>query len=120
MDTADKKKEHIYATIIILYIHILKLSQLIFITIIYYSSSSSRAMETAGLVASGPASTSGPLSITSQEEGTLEPDPNATYASVSYEIAVVYLIIYTGIFFPPRSAMSFYCWLNLSRNVYCP
>ena len=44
---------------------------------------SSRPMETAGSVTSGPASTSGPLSITSQEEETPEPDPNVTYASVS-------------------------------------
>ena len=43
-------------------------------------------METAGSVASGPASTSGPLSVTSQEEGTPEPDPNATYAAVSSQI----------------------------------
>ena len=58
---------------------------------------SSRAMETAGSVASGPASTSGPLSVTSQEEGTPEPDPNATYASVSSQIARIFLNFFTEI-----------------------
>ena len=53
---------------------------------------SSPRVETAASTASGPtsiggpASTSGPLSTTSQEEGTPEPDPNATYASVSQHI----------------------------------
>ena len=51
-------------------------------------------METAGSVASGPASTSEPLSITSQEEGTPEPDPNATYASVSSQMILLPIIVY--------------------------
>ena len=49
---------------------------------------SSSRLETAGSTASGPASTSGPLSITSQEEEIPEPDPNATYASVSRVITI--------------------------------
>ena len=43
--------------------------------------------ETATSVTSGPLSTTGPLSVTSQEEendNDPEPDPNATYASVRY------------------------------------
>ena len=46
-------------------------------------------VEAAASVTSGPASTSGPLSTTSQEEETPEPDPNATYASVSAACIIV-------------------------------
>lgn len=44
---------------------------------------SSSKIETAASITSGPTSTTGPLSTTSQEGETPEPDPNATYASVS-------------------------------------